>query len=66
MVSAVYVGEVADVETVDERQIYLGIFDIDMSLQFAGIFHSKIDFLFSEVVLAEYVKSEFLEVAVET
>ena len=36
-----------------------------MALEVAGVFHGKLYFLFTEVVLAEDVEPVFLEVSVE-
>ena len=66
MVGAVYLGEVADVKAVDEGKIYLGIFDVDVSLKLAGILHGHIYLFFSEVIFAEDIQTEFLEFTVES
>lgn len=59
-------GEVADVESVDEGQIHLRVFDVKVALKVAGVFHGQDDFFFGQVVLAEDVETVFCEVAVES
>ena len=66
MVGAVDIGEVTYVETVDQRQINLRVFDIEMSLKLAGILHGHIYLFFSEVIFAEDIQTEFLEFTVES
>ena len=66
MVGAVNRIQVADVETVDLREVHLGVFDIEVPLKFAGVFHGHDGFLLSEVILAEYVKPVFAEFSVKS
>ena len=65
MCRAVYVGEIADIETVDQGEVHGGVLDVEMALEVAGVFHGENHFLLCQIVLAEYVESVFLEVAVE-
>ena len=62
----IYVGQVADVESVDEGKVHLRIFDVKVALKVAGVFHGQDHFLLSQVVLAEDVEAEFLEFSVES
>lgn len=55
VVGAVDRSEIADVETVNLREVHLGIFYVEVPLEFAGVFHRHDGFLLSEVVLAEDV-----------
>lgn len=55
MVYAVYLREVADIETVYEGKVELRVFDVDVSLKLAGIFHGQVDLFLGKVVLAEDV-----------
>ena len=66
MVEAVYLGQVTDVELVYEGEVHLGISDVQMSLEFAGILHSQYYFIFSQVILAEDIKTEFIEFSIES
>ena len=65
MVQAVHLGEVADIEPVYQGEVHLGVFHVQMTLEVAGVFHSEDDLVVAEVVLAEDVQAEFLEVTVE-
>ena len=66
MVHTIGGGQVAYIEPVNGGQIHLGILDIEMTLEFAGIFHSHYRFLLRKVVLAEDIQAEFLEIPVES
>ena len=55
MVQVVDLGEVADVEFVDEGDVHLRILDIQIALEVAGVFHGQDHFLFGQIVLAENV-----------
>ena len=59
-------SEVADIESVDEGQIHLRVFDVKVALKVAGVFHGQDDFVFSQVILAEDVEAVFCEVAIES
>ena len=58
--------EVADIEPVDKGKIHLGISDVQVSLEIAGVFHRQDYIFFRQMVLAEYVQAVFLEVSVES
>ena len=66
MVHTVGGGQVAHIEPVNGGQIHLGIFDIEVALEFAGIFHSHYGVIFGKVILAEDIQTEFLEIPVES
>ena len=59
-------GEVAHIEPVNGGQIHLGILDIEVALEFAGIFHSHYGVIFGKVIFAEDIQAEFLEIPVES
>ena len=63
---SVNLREIAHIQFIYQREIHLGIFDVQMPLQVAGVFHCKDHFVFIEVVLAEDIESVFVEVAVES
>ena len=66
MVQVVDLGEVADVEFVDEGEVHLRILDIQISLEVAGVFHCQDYFFFGQVIRTEYVEAVFGEVSVES
>ena len=65
MEGPVDLGEVADVQPVYQGKVYGGISDVEMTLQVAGIFHGQQYIFFGEIVLAEDVEPELLEIAIE-
>ena len=65
MVQVVDLGEVADVEFVDEGEVHLRVFEVQMTLKVTGVFHCKDDLLFGQIVLAEDVETVFVEVSIE-
>lgn len=66
MVEVVYLGQVANVKLVDQRQVHLGVFDIQIALEVAGIFHGQDHFLFGQVILAEDIQPVFCEFPVKS
>ena len=63
---SVYLREVAHIQFIYQGEIHPGVFDVKISLQIAGIFHGKDDFVFVEVILTEYIETIFVEIAVES
>ena len=59
------IREIAYIETVDQREIHSGVFQVEMALEVACVFQREEDFFFAEVVFAEDVEPVFVEIAIE-
>ena len=66
MVEMVCGAKVADIEAVDQGEIDLGVFHVQMALEVTGVVHGHDHVFVAEAVFAEDVQTIFRKVAVET